>query len=295
MTMMEPATNNRSVHPLARQVQKIVLERIASDRLTIPAPPSVAEKCLAMLRDGDVGMKQIGMTLERDPLLAAQIMRAASSSAYAGRVATTVQQAAARLGSQKLKTLVIELTARSLFQSRDPRISSACASVWMHSRAVAVLARDFAALTGSSEADECYLAGLLHDIGKPIIAGMLLEAERALGRDHNMWLEPKVWLDAVQGTHRHVGIAVAEKWRLAENVCRSIRDSSDYDAVHRKSVANYVCFANAVSKAEKMGVGEVDLEEVNALVVVGRSLLGIDEELMKRVCKDLGARLGQDG
>jgi hypothetical protein len=123
---------------------------------------------------------------------------------------------------------------------------------------------------------------------------MLLEAERALSRDHDLWLEPKVWLDAVQGTHRHVGIAVAEKWRLAESVGRSIRDSSDYDAVNRKSVANYVCFANAVSKAEKMGVGQVDLDEVNALVMVGRSLLGVDEDLMKRVCSGLGSRLADD-
>jgi putative nucleotidyltransferase with HDIG domain len=293
MKMMEQATINRSVHPLARQVQKIVLERIANDRLTIPAPPSVAERCLTLLKENDVGMKQIGETLERDPLLAAQVMRAANSAAFAGRTATTVHQAAARLGVQKLKTLVIELTARSLFQSRDPRISSACNSVWLHSRAVAVLARDFAALTGSNDADECYLAGLLHDIGKPIIAGMLLEAERALSRDQNLWLEPKVWLDAVQGTHRHVGIAVAEKWRLADALCRSIRDSSDYDAVNRKSVANYVCFANAVSKVEKMGVGDADLDEVNALVMVGRSLLGVDEELMKRVCSDLKSQITQ--
>jgi putative nucleotidyltransferase with HDIG domain len=271
-----------------------VLERIANDRLTIPAPPSVAEKCLALLKESDVGMKQIGETLERDPLLAAQIVRAANSAAYAGRQAVTVQQAAARLGAQKLRTLVVELTARSLFQSRDPRISSACNSVWLHSRAVAVLARDFAALTGSPDADEAYLAGLLHDIGKPIIAGMLLEAERALSRDRDLWLEPKVWLDAVQGTHRHVGIAVAERWRLSEGIARSIRDSSDYDVVDRKSVANYVCFANAVSKIERMAVGEVELEEVQALVMVGRSLLGVDEDLLKRVCTDLKVQLQDD-
>ena len=43
--------------------------------------------------------------------------------------------------------------------------------------AVGMLARDVLALTGEPDSDSAYLAGLLHDVGKPVIATVLLELE----------------------------------------------------------------------------------------------------------------------
>ena len=43
-----------------------------------------------------------------------------------------------------------------------------------------MLARDVVAFSNSGAPDFGYLGGLLHDIGKPVVAAMLLEAEKAI-------------------------------------------------------------------------------------------------------------------
>jgi hypothetical protein len=53
--------------------------------------------------------------------------------------------------------------------------------------------RDIAALIGNVEPDTCYLAGRLHDIGKPVLAAMILEVDRKLGRATPGWSDLTGW------------------------------------------------------------------------------------------------------
>jgi putative nucleotidyltransferase with HDIG domain len=286
-----------SADKLAQQLTDIVLKRLQEDRLVIPTLPAAAQKCLELLRDPNANLRNLGRHLELDPVLAARVLRLASSAGMGGGQAiTSVEQAVTRVGAQKLKTLLVDASARRLFESRDPRISEAFRQLWEHSLAVALLARDVAALCGAQDTDTAYLAGLLHDIGKPVLASMMLEAERMIvGNRPGAWIDAGVWLASIQSTHRRVGQAIAESWKLPPAVCKVIADSGDYEAADRKSAVNAVCFANALAKVHGYRSGAAEDEEANTLVMIGRSLLGIDDEPVKLLVTNLRDRLRADG
>ena len=114
MTMTEKLTE-----ALVSQLTKIIQTRIAGDRLIVPAMPQVASRCLALLEDPGVATRKLVAVLETDPLFAAQVSRAASTAAFGGQPARSLEAAINRLGTNTLRMVVMEASARSLFKSRD--------------------------------------------------------------------------------------------------------------------------------------------------------------------------------
>ncbi|HUJ60234.1 MAG TPA: HDOD domain-containing protein [Kofleriaceae bacterium] len=272
------------------ELERIVLARIASDKLVLPAMPAAATRCLELLRDPCYQQHRVIATLESDPLLAASVLHAASTAA-AGGTATRLDQAIGRLGAERLQQAVIEYAAHQLFRSSNPRIAAANRKVWQHSVAVALLARELATPSGC-DGDAAYLAGLLHDLGKPVIAAMLLEAERQLGQ-RTRWLDDAGWTRIVESAHRKVGVAIAAKWQLPEDVAAAIADCSDYDPAHRTGVANVVRLANAIAKREGYATGAVDRADLDAMIMVGQSMIGADDAIVARLAAGVAEKVGQ--
>ena len=67
----------------------------------------------------------------------------------------------------------------------------------------------------------------------------------------------------------------------------------DYDSANRVSVGNVARFANAVCKQRGLYTGQFDSGAVDVLVMIGRSLLGIDDELIEKVVRDLDERANE--
>jgi putative nucleotidyltransferase with HDIG domain len=283
----------KDARELGLRLEKIILGRIADDKLVLPAAPALATRCMSLLEEKEANLKGCASIMEHDPVLSAQVLRIANSVAYGGGTVRTVEQAVMRLGAQKLRSFFLTISAFKIFDSRDPRISKATSGLWEHSLATGLLARDLSALAGSADADLAYLTGLLHDVGKPILASMLLEAERlaSSSRPSVQWFSSEVWIDAVQRSHRAVGAALAAKWRLPETVVQTIKEGAEFDPVNRNGPANFVRFANAVTKQLGLYVGAVDAEEIDALIMIGRTLLGIDDEVLERLSAELKARV----
>jgi putative nucleotidyltransferase with HDIG domain len=274
-------------------LREIVLKRVENDTLVIPSIPEVATRCLELLRDEDVDLRLVAKLIERDPVLATRLLRQATSAASGGDAAMNIQQATTRLGSRKVRTLILDASAQQLFRSRDPRIATTARQLWEHSLAVALLSRDVAAIQGCLDAEAAYLAGLVHDVGKPIAAAILLEVERASDKTR-FTLTAEAWLSVVHGVHRTIGVALAEKWHLPESVAQAIRDSSEYDGSNRQSLGNVVCFSNSVAKLQGVYPGTFDKDDAEALLMVGRSLLGLDDEVIARLSGGVKARVAAE-
>jgi len=277
---------------LADQLEAIISKKIANDQLVIPALPAVATRCVALLKNPDFSVREVSSILESDPVMSAKLLKLANSAAFGGRNSvTSISQAITRLGVQQLKALIVEAAARKLFESGDRRIAEANGRLWIHSVAVAVVARDLTAICGGGEPDSAYVAGLLHDVGKPIVGSMLLDVERAMQdmRKRTTWLNEVEWISVVQRTHRKVAVALGVKWDLPDSVLKTVRDCEEYENADRLSGANIVRFANALVKQEGLYVGPVNKDDNDALVMIGRSLLGLDDDTVKRGAAGLAA------
>ena len=277
------------VDKLQAELERIIRNRIEQDRLVIPAFPTAATRALTLLKDPGVNLKRVNALLESDPVFAALVVRAASAAAYGGAAVRTLDAATARLGVSTLRQVLMQAAAHVAFESHDRNIGKRLHLVWKHSLAVAVLARDVGSLIEATDVEACYMGGLLHDVGKPIVAAMLLEVEKALRK--TSWLTADEWNDVVDACHRPLGVAVAQKWNLAPEVVDAVRDSLEYNAGDRKSPANVVRFANALVKQQGIAPGKVDIEDAGALVMIGRSMLGLEEEVISRLANGLKERV----
>lgn len=275
---------------LGHQLQEIVARRIASDQLVLPPFPAVATRCLSLLRVPDFELPEAAAIIESDPILAARLLRLANSAAMGGRdTMTTIVAAVTRLGAQKLRAFLVEASAARLFESNDRRIVEASRGLWAHSVAVALVSRDLMSIRGGGDPEMAYLGGLLHDVGKPIIASMLLDAERSLAQasKHSRWITGDDWIAVVQRFHRKVGVELVEHWDLPTAVRAAVRDCGEYEGSDRLSVANIVRFANALVKRRGIYVGAVDKDDNDAMVMIGQSLLDVDDKTVERATAGL--------
>jgi putative nucleotidyltransferase with HDIG domain len=275
---------------LGQQLEAIVTRRIASDQLVLPPLPAIVTKCLNLLRIPEFELPEAAAIIESDPMLAARLLRLANSAAMGGRdTIATISTAVTRLGTQKLRAFLAEASGARVLESNDRRIVEASRGLWTHSVAVAVVSRDLMSIRGGGDPEMAYLGGLLHDIGKPIMASMLLNAEQSLAQasKHSRWITGDDWIAVVQTTHRKVGVQLVEHWELPTEVRSAVRDCSEYDGTDRLSVANIVRFANALVKRRGIYVGPVEKDDNDAMVIIGQSLLNIDDKTVERATRGL--------
>jgi putative nucleotidyltransferase with HDIG domain len=271
---------------LAEQLEIILENRIAQDSLTLPLLPAIAAKTNEIVRRADATVRDLVASIEIDPILGALVMRQAASAG-----SRTFEQAVTKLGIPKVRSIMAETSSHRVTDSRDPKTVEATRLLWDHARAVAILAQSVAVLAGVEEPDVCFMTGLLHDIGKPVVATMLLEAEaQIVQRNPKLWIDGDAWIGVVERTHRKIAIDLAKKWQFPEEVQNAVLVFSDYDAANRQSITNAVHFANALVKQLGIYLGDVPADDNDALVMVGRSLLGIDDEGIARVTADIKTR-----
>ncbi len=262
------------------KLREIIARRIAQNRLAVPSMPAVAVRCIEQLRDLNAKFSELAATIEKDPLIASRLLRIVNSPAYGGREPiTSVENAISRLGMKPFRVILIELAAREVFTSKNQRIRQAFRGIWEHCLAVGMLARELATrLPGAADADSSYLAGLFHDVGKPVVGALLLEAERSLIEElDEPFMTDTLWIKVVDDAHRDVGAALASQWTLPVSVAKAIAGCDAYEDGGRGSCTNLVRYANALTKRQGIYVGTIEADEVEAVIVEGRRVLGIDE------------------
>jgi HD-like signal output (HDOD) protein len=192
---------------LREKLKSMLLERIEAGKLVLPAMPTTASKVLECLESGS-HQDRIASLLEQDPVLALEVLRLANSASFAPRSRIeSIAHAISMLGATRLRSLLVTASARQVFISRNRTIRELTGTLWTHSIGVATVARQIAVRAAFPDKEAPYMVGLMHDIGKPIVAIHLLDLERSVSRsvqDH--WIDPTEWLKIVQEVHRPVGV-----------------------------------------------------------------------------------------
>lgn len=280
--------------------QELTLDDVARklQRLyRLPPMPAVALHILKTTGDPDSSARELANLIERDPSLAAQVMRYARSVLfnYQGQI-DSVQDAITRvLGFERVAHLAMGLAASRAFQV--PREGAlGLDAFWRHSLHCAYLTQCIADLaTGPEPMDRglAYLSGLLHNFGLLLIAHLfppefhLLSKLREASPEQPLaMLEKQVFgmggaQDLIAVGHGAIGGILAKLWELPETVVKvaGMHQQPAYDG-DQSNYVNAVQLANALLK--RQGIGD-EFNEQDIAPFMAK--LGLDDGALERLSR----------
>lgn len=207
----------------------------------MPVIPDIASKILTVTEEKvDISFRELENTIKMDPGLSAKILKVANSALYARqREVKNLQTAITLLGFKTIKSLVLLITASNMF-SRNQNMEF-YRFFWKHSILNAFMAKNIAEKTGFKQlADECFLSGLLHDIGQVALynanpgkySQVLALAKTEMKRISEIE-------DSLFGTnHRDVGAQVLTNWSFPDVYVDSAAEhgSANITSPHKQSI-----------------------------------------------------------
>jgi HD-like signal output (HDOD) protein len=214
----------------------------------LPPMPQAAAKLTTLLGDeGRADARSVTEVLRNEPAMTACILRSANSAWYGGlRPISDLAQAVARLGLRQVASLVMTVAHKGRFVSTDPARVQLLSALWDQAVASALAAKRLAAIAGA-DAEESFIAGLLHDTGKLLVLKGLDEIE---ARDRNVRFTPEVVNELLDALHAELGFETLTAWKLPEPICLAARHHHA-DPPHDDPVVLRVQAADAI--ARKLG------------------------------------------
>jgi len=214
-----------------------------------PLLPTVALEVHQLSLRSDVGADQLVQVLEKDAVLAGQVLRVAGSAAFGGwgQKDVSLKIAVVRLGMRNLASVVWEVAA-GMRVFRSPRYAAAMEQIRSHSTLCAHLCRLIAARRSLSP-ETAFLCGLLHDIG--MAATLLVLSDRPKDEPS---IDPAVLDEVLRQTHQEVSGMIAQLWKLPADVQEVLANHHSFPAGQPpKPLCAVVAFAEDLS--QKLGHG----------------------------------------
>jgi len=191
----------------------------------LPPWPQNLHELAARLDDEDVDVNELAERISIEQALVMRLLRVANSSFYnaCGKVSSTTQ-AINVIGLRSTRSLVIAATVISQApQNTLPEFD--IRSFWSESYIVASVAKAMAAHLRMAEND-VFTGGILHDIGKIIMANTFREKYFELLNTHAVddeeLMENECRLFGID--HAQVGATLAEKWDFPTRLVQMLRE-----------------------------------------------------------------------
>ena len=266
------------------------IKEVISGLVSIPSLPAIYEEAMQELRSAEPSVTKLAAIISHDVAMTAKILQVANSALLGVRChISNAAQAVTLIGLDMIRALV--LSAHIFSQFDGPRVQELdIARLWKHSLATACCSRKIAEAEHKDKTmvDDCFTAGLLHDIGKLILMGSLPKKYASVIA--RVVKENVPLLQAEHGmfncTHAEVGGYLIGIWGLPHTIVEAVAWH------HSPAMAPDKCFspgvavhaANALlSGGEFCHLSQEVLLDTKYLEEIG---LADREPLWRQICQD---------
>jgi HD-like signal output (HDOD) protein len=204
---------------------------------SLPALPEVVRRLREMIAKPDTTTKEVANEIAKDPALTAKVLSLANSSAYyLVQPVDSVPLATALLGLREIYHVVLSAVVMDQFSGSR---HFDYAGFWRQARFCATAARILAKARGQKSADGVFSAGLLHDLGRLVLAELVPERYGQVGThlpDEELLARESELFGIA---HPEVGYVLASEWGLPEEIAAPVRfhHQPAYAREHRELVA----------------------------------------------------------
>ena len=270
--VLEPGATQADAVP--DDVRAKVEDWLATEKLQLPVMPEASALLLSMTSNDETTIQELSDVVQRDPLLAAHLLRIANSALYAPSYpASSLRMAIARLGILELRRVAITIACQArVFRLRG--WETEVEELFAHSLATALYASEIAKLVRVSD-EEAFLGGLLHDVGHAVVLQGLCEMEKA----QQLALPRSAMKRLAAIHHTRLGSRLVETWGLSPRLAEVI-------ARHHETVSKPATNLAIVHLADTLAYGDPEtlerLEQDEVIAALGLSTAVLEELVVKR-------------
>jgi len=198
---------------------ELIAEQLKGGMLELPVFNSVAVKLQQTLSHHDFKLDEIIAMINEDQSLASKVLKVANSTYYAGlSTIATIKDAIVRLGAQEVANMVMVASQQESFRSENEPLNNLLQQLWVHSFSCASGAQWLAKKSGYINlASECFMAGLLHDIGQLALLKVLDDIYRS-GKTKIIFSDTLI-CEVLDRMHQEIGGELMRLWSLPQAYC----------------------------------------------------------------------------
>jgi HD-like signal output (HDOD) protein len=254
----------------------------------IPSLPTVIVEIMRIANSKTSSASDIEAKMKADQVLTAKILKVANSSYYAlNTKVTTITRAVATLGFSSVKNILMATSVSNTLNQDLKIYGYGKGGLWAHSLACAAIAK----LIGSKvyhlddeQTEELFIGGLLHDIGKIVIAPELEKYKQELKKyqvDESFILIEKAEENILGISHPEVGKILCSKWNLSEDLQNAVGNHhletpDKFSSIIK--IADILCHENMIGLSDEFKwLQKLSPELLNTLGITETSLIKLQE------------------
>jgi putative nucleotidyltransferase with HDIG domain len=203
---------------LEEWVPKTSIRELVGRIRTLPTIPSLYLEVQAVLRSPDASTEQVGALIAKDMAMTTKLLQVLNSACFGlSRKITSPTEAVGILGFETVSSMVMAIKLLSQYDKVKP-VYFSIDRLWRHSTEVARTAKQIALWSTDNPAlaEMAFTAGLMHDIGKVVLAANFDEQYRgaqSLARKQELAL-PEVEKEIFGASHGEIGAYLLGLWGM---------------------------------------------------------------------------------
>jgi HD-like signal output (HDOD) protein len=247
-TNTQPGSAAKEVKTEWRNVRLEVLEKIED----LPSFSSVVMEFMELTRQEFFSAKDFEAVICKDQALVARLLKVANCGLYGrSRTIRSIPEAVVLIGLDNLKRIVYAVSSQGLMTKQMTHYGyHEKQGFWVHAMATGQAAKVLADACPDAgvRAEEIFVAGLLHDVGKLVLDGFLGE------RPHKQ-VSREMEISAVGLDHGELAGHILKQWNIPLSITAPISHHHDFrnGGEHRKAAA-ILALARGVCREWKVGV-----------------------------------------
>ena len=192
----------------------------------IPTLPTIVFELNELLQDPNTPITDISDIIEKDQAMSLRVLKLVNSAFYGiHKEVNDIGNAIVLLGFNTVRNAIVSLGVINSFSGVKSLEGFDISDFWKHSLAVAVVSKSLAEKTKIASPDSCFVGGLLHDIGKVILAqyfqDLFEKVWNAAKRENISFYEAEK--KEISIDHGRIGAYLATNWELPESFIDVIR------------------------------------------------------------------------
>jgi len=187
----------------------------------VPALSPTASQLLGRLARRNCEVRELAILIERDPLLTVQILTIANSAAFGrSHPISSIQHAIMMIGIGTIRKFALARSISNLFGKRKIAPSFSVMRFNLHSVATGMFMELLAELVPLEDAEDAFLAGLFHDVGKLVIAVAMPEEYETILTASAVTCETILESErrVLQTDHAELSALAVDYWGLGEPI-----------------------------------------------------------------------------